>query len=294
MSQVKIISECSMWNESTTSLIRLCNLFNSRNVDCTFYGFHEWHLDKCKAATFQDFSFDTDDILIIHGTEMRSLHNLKYHIQNYQNKNKISNKIKSLFGLGFHKKKPKQVIYSHSGKEMSPTVGINNRLFDKIHYVSQQQKNYYKKPNCSYFICSDISDQVNPSQNKPNKIAGIISDIAPDQQIEMSIERALNDNMNKIILYGKMLNPIYFYEKIQPLIEKHEGIVQFAGFPSDKQALYDSISDVYHFPESATLSSIEEECKLTNTQFHSNNLANDYKLMTDDQIFNTWMGELAL
>ena len=45
---VKIVSGISMSGGSTIILINLTNLFNSKGIDTTFYGPHDFHLNKCK------------------------------------------------------------------------------------------------------------------------------------------------------------------------------------------------------------------------------------------------------
>ena len=46
---VKIISDISHVGGSTIILINLTNLFNSKGIDTTFYGPHDFHMDKCKS-----------------------------------------------------------------------------------------------------------------------------------------------------------------------------------------------------------------------------------------------------
>ena len=53
MSQIKILSGWSNVGGSTTAFINLCNLLNSEGYDCTFYGPHDWHIDKCKSGKLE-------------------------------------------------------------------------------------------------------------------------------------------------------------------------------------------------------------------------------------------------
>ena len=46
---IKIISGWSNLGGSTESFIKLCNLFNDNNLECVYYGPHNYHLDKCKS-----------------------------------------------------------------------------------------------------------------------------------------------------------------------------------------------------------------------------------------------------
>jgi predicted glycosyltransferase involved in capsule biosynthesis len=49
-----------------TRYINLCNLFNSKGVNCTFYGPHDYHLDKCRSKKINELTLCHDDILIYH------------------------------------------------------------------------------------------------------------------------------------------------------------------------------------------------------------------------------------
>ena len=65
-SKIKFISGWSNPGGGTIHQIALTNLLNDNGFDCTFYGPHEWHLDKCRGELHRDFSLDKDDILISH------------------------------------------------------------------------------------------------------------------------------------------------------------------------------------------------------------------------------------
>jgi hypothetical protein len=63
---VKIVSGYSEKGGSTTAFINLTNIFNENGIDCTFYGPHEWHLDKCKGDLLKNYKPNSDDRLITH------------------------------------------------------------------------------------------------------------------------------------------------------------------------------------------------------------------------------------
>ena len=66
MSKVRLISGWSHPGGSTLHHIALTNLLNDNDIDCTFYGPHEYHLDKCKSGTIADATVEKDDIVISH------------------------------------------------------------------------------------------------------------------------------------------------------------------------------------------------------------------------------------
>ena len=64
---VKILSGWSNKGGSTFAFIKLTNELNNAGIDTTFYGPHEWHLDKCKSGLLNNnFKTNKDDILIVH------------------------------------------------------------------------------------------------------------------------------------------------------------------------------------------------------------------------------------
>ena len=62
--RVKIVSGWSGTGGSSTANINLTNLFNDNNIDCTFYGPHDWHLDKCRGAKLQAATTKESDNII--------------------------------------------------------------------------------------------------------------------------------------------------------------------------------------------------------------------------------------
>ena len=66
MKKIKIMSGWSNPGGSTVAFINLCTLLGRKGYDCTFYGPHEWHLDKCKSALMTELKINKDDTLIFH------------------------------------------------------------------------------------------------------------------------------------------------------------------------------------------------------------------------------------
>jgi hypothetical protein len=63
---IKILSGWSEKGGSTTAFINLTNIFNKNGIDCTFYGPHQWHLDKCNSDNSKNLKLKTSDRLITH------------------------------------------------------------------------------------------------------------------------------------------------------------------------------------------------------------------------------------
>ena len=66
MSKVKIVSSWTRPGGGTVAHIALTNLLNENGYDCTMYGPHDWHLDKCKSDKFANCNIGPDEILISH------------------------------------------------------------------------------------------------------------------------------------------------------------------------------------------------------------------------------------
>ena len=65
--KIKILSGWSNPGGSTVAFVNLCNLFNERGYDCTFYGPHAWHIGKCKSAWLDECPLnEADERLIVH------------------------------------------------------------------------------------------------------------------------------------------------------------------------------------------------------------------------------------
>jgi hypothetical protein len=138
-------------------------------------------------------------------------------------------------------------------------------------------------------------DDLKPNLNKPDKVAGIIGTVDPNKQVEISIQKAVDDGMNKIIIFGKINDFNYYTEKVEPLVKKYN--VVLAGHVDDKQWMYNSISDVYHSSKSECLSYVRNECNLMGINFHGNESTDkkgydDYP--TNQQILEKWKKELEI
>jgi hypothetical protein len=262
---IKILSGWTLAGGSTTAFINLTNAFNDKNIDCTFYGIHNWHLNKCKSGLLQDMKLEEDDHLIIH----------------YFNTNWIQRPpIKGKF------------IYSCHEKDICPIKNIPYTIYDKIHYVSNPQRKWHNV-NHPYFVLPNVVEELKPSACKEEKIAGIVGSIDRNKQTHISIMRALKDGMKKIYLFGKITDMQYYEQKVKPLIKNN---VTFRDYLDDKQGMYNEITDVYLSSLSETWSYLPSECKMTGINFHGTKaLEGNFEIeMTNEEIIKTWRKELEI
>ena len=263
---IKIITGWSNAGGSTVAFINLVNELNKRGIEAKLYGAHSWHLGKCNADTLQNVSLNEEDHLIVH-----------FFKTNWNQKPPIKGKM----------------IWSCHEKDISPVNKINYKIYDKIQYVSEPQRQWHKVDHPS-FIVPNILDELTPSKCKDKKIAGIIGSIDRNKQVHISILRALQDGMNKVYIFGGINDPQYYEENVKKLIDGEK--VVHKGFNENKQEVYDQITDVYHSSVSECLSYVKRECMSIGMNFHGNESTDNegYFNISNDEIIDIWKKELEL
>jgi hypothetical protein len=263
---IKIITGHSYVGGSTTVNINLCNIFNSKGYDCIMYGPHPWHTDKCRGKTFNEIKLNSDDIIIAHF--MRN----------------ITTRLPV-----------KKLILSTHEKKLFDLKVNPYKQYDKIHFSNDRQRLWHQIDDHPYFVCPNPHEILEKKSKDVEKIAGIIGTIDRNKNIHVSIEKALSDGMKEIKIFGTISDEQYFNESVKPLIEKNKEKIKLMGYIDDSQTVYDSISDVYMSSENETASLVVDECFMTGTTFHGNDVTPMIdKLMTNDEVFEIWKKELEL
>jgi hypothetical protein len=261
MTRIKIVSGWSHYGGSTQAHINLCNTFNDRGIDCTYYGPHEYHLDKCKAKLLKELKLEVDDVLI-------------YHF------------------LDILKERPpiNKLILSLHEKDLYPLKHKPYQIFDSIHYLNERQKQWHGVEH-NNFICPNAHEEFLDLNNRPkHKIAGVIGSIDENKQTHISIKRALEDGMEKIFLFGSLNDVGYFQREVEPLIVKHKDIIEYKGFVDDKQKMYEMVSDVYLSSISENASFVADECSILGVKFHGNEQTDiNQNIISNDEVFAIWM-----
>jgi hypothetical protein len=254
--QIKLISGWSSPGGSTQHHIKLTNLLNANGYDCTFYGPHDWHLDKCKAAKIQDCKITVYDTVISHFIQIGAK-NLKKHI------------------LSCHE------------TNLFPLKEISHKHYDLIHFVSNYQKKWHSVNHPSVVIPA-IIDKIKWT-NPNNGIAGVIGSIDEHKQPHISVQRALNDGYEKVKLFGIIVDPKYFKDYIYPYIQS--GKVLFNNHEDDKTKMYNQVCAVYSSSKRECLPMIQGECLAAGIPFHGleSNLRDDSDYELDDnRILEKW------
>jgi hypothetical protein len=223
---IKLVSGWSNPGGSTEHHIKLTNLLNANGYECTFYGPHPWHMNKCKGALLNDCKITVHDTVISHFL-MVNTRNLKKHILSCHESN--------LFPL----------------KDL-PLEG-----YDVIQFVSQRQKEYHSinHPNV---IIPPIVDRITWKAPE-TKTAGVIGSIDSHKQTHLSVQKALDDGYKRVRLYGIISDLQYFNQFIEPLLKYN---VTLENHCNDKTIMYNTLDAVYHNSKYETYGLVEAECKL--------------------------------
>lgn len=251
-SKVKLVSSWTRPGGGTVAHISLTNLLNKNGIDCTFYGPHEWHLDKCKAENILNVQLSPEDILISHFIQVPEGVQVKKHI-----------------------------LYCHE-KDIFPLKQISLAQYDLVVFVSNSQKKW-QGVNHPSVIIPPLVKKVNWT-NPGNGVAGIIGSIDRNKQIHLSINRALKDGFTTIKLFGEITDRIYFSQQVEPLLSSCD--IRLKGHENDPEAMYGQISVVYHSSLSETYGLVEAECRLSGIPF--NGPSNNQEILSEKEILERW------
>ena len=261
---VKIISGFSEKGGSTMAFIRLTNLLNDNGIDCTFYGPHEWHRDKCKSGLIQNAFLNENDIAICHFLPIKRKPNCK------------------------------KVILSLHEKNLYP-ISEMKQYWDVVVFLNEKHREYHNKYTGEFVIIPNFKDQSLEIRNKSlevKNIAGVIGSIDRNKQTHISIQRALNDNCEFVYVFGT-INDTAYYNEIKHYFDNPKVIHK--GFSGNKQDMYDSVGKVYHSSISECACLVKDECYLTGTEFNGNDATSpEVSSMSNDEILNLWKGVLGL
>lgn len=266
---IKIVTAWSNPGGSTIAFINLCNAFNKRNIDCTLYGPHEWHLNKCKALPMNKLEVTSNDHVISHFCALTC------------------------------RNKPIKHILSVHEKDLFRLDKIHLDNYNSIHMVSNNQKKWHLSnthipKNTNIFICPNVVEPLLITPLPETKVAGIIGSIDKNKQTHISINRAIKDNITDIRIFGNITDQVYYHNEVLPLIKRYN--VKMIGHVDNKQKIYDQISDVYLSSLSETWSFVKVECEMSGRNFHGTSCINgNHDLnLTEEEIISVWKKQLSI
>lgn len=254
---VKIVSGWSEKGGSTTAFINLTNFLNENNIDCTFYGPHQWHLDKCKSDLTQNLNLSKQDRLICH-----------------------------FLKLDIRPDAKKVVLSCHENWWFE--VADIKQYWDEAVFLHKQHKDYHWRYNGKYSIIPNLKENLK-SKEKPelDLVAGVIGTIESRKQTHLSIQRALDENCEKILVYGHIGEMDYYVNYVKKYFDLPNII--HMNFSTNKQQMYDSIGRVYHSSKGEVACLVKDEAYITNTKFFGNEQTqNEVSKLTNHEILKLW------
>jgi hypothetical protein len=260
---IKIVSGYSEKGGSTVAFINLTNAFNSAGIDCTFYGPHTWHLDKCKSGILNDgFIVNPDDILICHFLKLPS------------------------------RPAAKKVIL-HCHEKWWFKVGEVKQYWDLAVFSHQQHRDYHSDYKGDFVILPNLREPLEiKDKSHLDLVAGIIGPMEDRKQPHVSIQRALEDGCEKVYLFGHIADQTYFETYVKPLLNS---TVEFIGHIDDKQKMYDMVGRVYHSSKSEVACLVKDNCYSTNTKFFGNEeTEHEISTLTNDEILDLYKKILGI
>ena len=253
--KIKIITGFSEKGGSTFAFINLTNQLNDTGIDCTLYGPHKWHLDKCKSDLLINFRFEPNDNIVSHFLNLGARPDVK------------------------------RIILSCHEKDLFKVWEVQQH-WDEVVFINETHREYHNQYKGDYTIIPNLTQNLLKSDKSGvEKIAGIIGSFDYNKQTHVSIQRALNDGCEKVYLFGEP-NTDYFNQYVKPLCNDKVSVV---GFMDDKQKMYDMIGKVYSSSLSEVASLVKDECILTGTEFvGTNSTSHENIYWGNEKIINEW------
>jgi hypothetical protein len=255
--KIKILTGFSDKGGSTTAFVNLTNQLNNLGHDCTLYGPHSWHLDKCKSALSNQLTIDKNDILISHFVD-----------------------------LGQRPSADKVILSCHEKNLYE--VSTKRQFWDTAVFLNDNHRNYHSGYTGNFEIIPNLKANLFKT-NKDNKelIGGVIGSIDENKQTHVSIKRALDDGCEKVYVFGGINDTGYYVNFVKPLLSDK---VIHMGHMENKQEMYDMIGRAYLSSISECASLVKDECYQTGTKFFGNDSTkNEVSILENTEIINKWI-----
>ena len=162
-----------------------------------------------------------------------------------------------------------------------------------MRFVSTSQRQWQQYSGKSVVIPDNVCELQPVKITDENKnIAGVLGTILPAKQTHISISRALEDGKRMVRIYGNIGDQNYFDSKIRPLLSDR---VTYHGHLYDKQAMYNSISCVYHSSVSETFGLVKAESMKACIPFSGTTGCDiSIDVLPDSTLFELWNDFLLL
>lgn len=262
---IKLVSSWTNPGGSTVALIDLCNLFNKHGMHAVLHGTADFPTGKCKykkIKSIDDLNISYTDKVIIHNIIPQS--------------RLPAGKVI----LSMHEKHSLPIANElASGKKFN---------FDKIHFITEEQRKWHCIfPDESFVIGNYINLGFTLDGKHPTGCAGVIGTIEPRKRTFESVQKAILDGYNKVILFGTG-NETY----INTIMTAFRGKVDYRGYEKDKKTIYSSIDKVYHLSRWEIACLVQGECKILGIPFEGSEFCPDYPIWSENEVISAWKEQL--
>lgn len=261
---IKLLSGYSNPGGSTVAHINLINLFTRNGIAATFYGANDWHMGKCSSKKLDAFKIEKDDRIIAH-----------------------------FIGLEDRTPIAKKIILSCHETNVFPIAQVK-KFWDKIHFVSNFQKEWHKVDLESVVIPNVVSPIKRSRKNTDplQTTAGVIGSIDSHKQPHLAVKSAQLSGYENVRLYGDLTDANYFRQFILPILSEK---VVYCGFVSDKNKVYNSIDCVFHASQRETFNYVMHECARAGIPYYGTADCDPKSELWDDaKILAAWKELLEL
>ena len=261
--KVYILSGYTGAGGSTNAFIMLTNALNDAGVETIFIGPHDYPTDKCKFTNNMSETLQlltNEDILITHF-------------------------------LTINKRPPvKRLIFVSHETYWSELYNLPE-FFDEVIFLHEQHREYHEEYLGEYSIIPNLKPNLISIPKEDKKlIAGIIGSIEDRKQTSVSISRALNDNCEKILLFGNINDQEYWDKSVIEWIHAFPEKIEHVGHIEDRQEMYDMIGRVYHSSKGEVACLVKDECYLTSTEFYGNEQTeNEVSTLSNNEVVQLWI-----
>lgn len=255
--KVKFVTGFGSFGGSTVALLEHCRLLEEHGFEVFLYADGSWHMDRFRGSKkISEFYPEKDDIVVFHH---------------------LSPKVRP--------KCRRSILYVHE-KSLWPIKGRSLLSFDVVAYVSDDQFKFHGVPGV--VVPNPVGRMVDPSRHHPpgRNIAGVVGTIQKRKRQHVSIERALADGREKVLLFGDF-EESYFREKVEPMLSER---VVYMGMcdPENRMEMYNSFDYLYMFSEEESASLALGECRILGKDVFKSEEVVEYELAEDAEIVAVW------
>lgn len=268
LKEIKIVTGWGNPGGSTIAHVNLARLFQESGYNCKVYSPHSWLKDNYKDVGLMlgDLTSKKSDIFILHAINLADL-NQKY-------------------------------FYSCHETNVFPIKNVSKKKLKGIHFVSKfQEQWHWDNKDYHYgvptFVIPNVVSKIKiQKDSKKENIAGVIGSIDRHKRTHISIQRALADGRDIVLVFGAITDVEYFYNDVVPLLD---GKNVFMIGQSTQEQMYSEIGCVYHSSLRETFNFVKHECHLLCIPYFGLE-ENDPKscIMDYESILNQWKHFLQL